>query len=484
MITFFSTAKNFTGKTRVAQLNAIRSWQHSVENAQIIIFGKSEGIKELAGQPGIFIYPEIKTSPEGTPHIDDMFIKAQQLAEHNICCFINADIIATGAFSETIIKIHQKLKGRYLLVGQRYDINLDQLLNFNRNWELKFHQLNSQKMTVHPPLGSDYFAFPRGQYKSMPNLLVGRGGWDLWMIFDGRVRNFKVVDLSQTVMVYHQDHDYKHRSIDFTDYTQDNEALINLQHLPAGETYDYTLSACNYSFKAGLLQKNFARDDLRQFIRFERNILRHRLIKIFHCPYMIEFFTANRSIAKQKKELKQRLISARPINLIIGSGGMKREGWLSTDKDTLDITFPLSWEEYFHPGSIDRILAEHVFEHLTEPECRTAMKACNRFLKTDGLLRIAVPDGYRNDPEYSAEVTPPKDGHQLLFSVDTLIPLLESCGFQATPLEYFDVDGNFHSVSWDIKDGCIMRSLRFDKQARFKRGDIYYTSLIVDARKI
>ena len=50
--------------------------------------------------------------------------------------------------------------------------------------------------------------------------------------------------------------------------------------------------------------------------------------------------------------------------------------------------------------------------------CSTAFTECFRYLKPGGLLRIAVPDGNRNDPEYIEEVSPPKDGHQLLFKVD------------------------------------------------------------------
>jgi predicted SAM-dependent methyltransferase len=64
------------------------------------------------------------------------------------------------------------------------------------------------------------------------------------------------------------------------------------------------------------------------------------------------------------------------------------------------------------------------------------------------------------------------------------VPLLESVGFQATPLEYFDAQETFHSFPWDEADGYIERSLRFDTQEEFKRGNLFYTSLIVDAKKV
>ena len=94
-----------------------------------------------------------------------------------------------------------------------------------------------------------------------------------------------------------------------------------------------------------------------------------------------------------------------------------------------------------------------------------------------------MPDGNRKDAEYVEEVSPPKDGHQLLFTVDDFIRRLVRVGFRVTPLEYFDAKEEFHCYPWREEDGLIRRSARYDTQERFKRGALYYTSLIVDARK-
>jgi predicted SAM-dependent methyltransferase len=124
-----------------------------------------------------------------------------------------------------------------------------------------------------------------------------------------------------------------------------------------------------------------------------------------------------------------------------------------------------------------------MLEHLSEEQARTTVAECFRYLKPGGLFRVAVPDGYRRDPAYVAEASPPNDGHLVLYNVDTLTALLQSAGFTVTPLEYFDAQEQFYAVPWDEKDGLIMRSARFDKQQDFQRGDLFYTSVIVDARK-
>jgi len=156
---------------------------------------------------------------------------------------------------------------------------------------------------------------------------------------------------------------------------------------------------------------------------------------------------------------------------------------LNTDQEVLDIVSPDDWAQLFAPETIDRLLSEHVLEHLSEEQGRLAVRECYRYLKPGGLFRVAVPDGYRRDAAYVAEASPPSDGHQMLYNVDTFTTLLEGAGFVVTPLEYFDADENFHAQPWDESEGHVQRSIRFDSQTDFQRDGMFYTSLIVDARK-
>jgi len=189
------------------------------------------------------------------------------------------------------------------------------------------------------------------------------------------------------------------------------------------------------------------------------------------------------SIGRRRSALCIRVGNARPLKVILGAGSVTVPGWIETDADLLDVTSVRSWERLFLPDSIDRLMSEHVFEHLSDSQCTAALAHCFHYLKPGGLLRVAVPDGHRRDPEYVREVVPPKDGHQLLFTVESLVERLTGVGFEATPLEYFDEAEQFHSLPWEEADGLIRRSVRYDTQERFRRGRLYYTSLIVDARK-
>ncbi|PSB32750.1 hypothetical protein [Chlorogloea sp. CCALA 695] len=273
MITFFTTAKDFTGKTKVAQINAIKSWKIAHEETEIILFGDCTGASEIAEELELIHIPDIKTSRQGTPFINDMFEKARDVASNEVCCFINADIIIYSKFIQSLTKIHNLLKNNYLIVGQRQNIDLDEPINFTPNWEAELDSLVVESGVI-PPFdqsGSDFFAFPKSQYQNgdIPDLMVGRAGWDLWMIYNGRLKGFKVIDLSDTFMIVHQNHNYSHRKVKFDSYDQDEESFSNYKKLPEKEMYLYTLPACNYTFKNQKLERNFARGNFKRFLTYE-----------------------------------------------------------------------------------------------------------------------------------------------------------------------------------------------------------------------
>lgn len=172
------------------------------------------------------------------------------------------------------------------------------------------------------------------------------------------------------------------------------------------------------------------------------------------------------------------------IKLTVGSGGVSQRGYVDSDIDWLDITNWWHWFRSFIPGSIKRIVAEHVFEHLTESQIIVALGLINKFLKRGGFIRIAIPDKNRSDKKYINSVKPPVDGHKTYMNLDDISVILRRTGFEVRALEYFDMNGKFIHRTWNDCDGIIRRSRKHDKQTAFKSGNLYYTSLIVDAIKL
>ncbi len=184
--------------------------------------------------------------------------------------------------------------------------------------------------------------------------------------------------------------------------------------------------------------------------------------------------------------LQSRLRRTDSKKIVVGASGVFENGWIPTDVHTLNLLKPKRWKLFFKDSSIDVILAEHVWEHLTAMDGVTAAKTCFQYLKPNGYVRIAVPDGFHPDPNYINYVKPAGSGagaddHKVLYNYHSLADTFQQAGFDITLLEYFDEKGEFHFTDWNKNDGMIHRSSRYDE--RNVQHPLSYTSLILDARK-
>lgn len=174
------------------------------------------------------------------------------------------------------------------------------------------------------------------------------------------------------------------------------------------------------------------------------------------------------------------------ILLNVGAGKSKYKNWFATDITTLDITKETDFEKYFRNKKIDKILAEHVLEHLSNEDLEKMTKNFYKYTSQGAVIRIAVPDGFHVDKNYIDRVKPGGFGegahdHKNLFNYKTLTDVFEKTGFKAKLIEYWDENGEFHSSYENNDDGYIERS--FINDERNKDGKPNYTSLIIDFRK-
>jgi predicted SAM-dependent methyltransferase len=175
------------------------------------------------------------------------------------------------------------------------------------------------------------------------------------------------------------------------------------------------------------------------------------------------------------------------VKLIIGASSADREGWMVTDRHVLDALVPADWCRVIPRNeTVDRILLEHVVEHWTEDDFRLFLHNARRFLSEQGLIRIAVPDGFHPDPGYIESVRPGGSGkgagdHKVLYNHVTITEILQEEQYEVNLLEYFDKVGRFVRSSWQATDGPVTRCA--DGDPRNRQRPLSYTSLIADARR-
>ena len=85
-----------------------------------------------------------------------------------------------------------------------------------------------------------------------------------------------------------------------------------------------------------------------------------------------------------------------PLRLNLGCGRRLREGWVNIDvnpKTNSDLCLDVTEDQWpFEDGSVERIVAYHLLEHLSRDDGRELLARCHQLLKPGGVLVVETPD--------------------------------------------------------------------------------------------
>jgi len=209
LITLFSAPKPFTNPhIAMIQRNAIKSWT-LLPDVEIILLGEEDGLAEAARELGVRHIRDVARNESGTPLISSMFQLARENSNSDLLCIVNADMILMPDFVEAA-KQAMKLKDKFVLLSQRWDLDVTQPVEFDEDWQGRLLSIVHRQGMLHRPAGSDFFLFPLSSYLDIPNFAIGRAGWDNWMIYKARKEGWPVIDCTPSLMIVHQNHDYSH----------------------------------------------------------------------------------------------------------------------------------------------------------------------------------------------------------------------------------------------------------------------------------
>lgn len=230
MLTFVTTAKPFQGHVGIIQRNALKSWTLLHPEVEIILFGDDEGAAEVCAEYGIRHEPHVERNEHGTKRLDYIFDRAQEIALHDILCYVNCDIILMADFCTAITTV-KAAHTQFLMVGQRWDTDITEPVNFSA-WDWQSDVIRRALAANHQQTEwyIDYFAFSRGLYlKTIPPLVIGRVCWDNWLVWRATALGVPVVDASAVVLAVHQNHDYGYHPQGKFGVWNDEQAQRNFQ---------------------------------------------------------------------------------------------------------------------------------------------------------------------------------------------------------------------------------------------------------------
>lgn len=304
LITFFSAPKPFMDPhIATIQRNAIKSWT-LLPNVEVILLGEETGLADASRELGVKHISNVARNANGTPLISSMFQLARdacQRSNSDLLCIVNADMILMPDFVEAAQQA-AKLKENFVLLSQRWDLDVAEPLDFSANWANRLSSMVHRQGSLHRPSGSDFFLFPLSSYLDIPNFAIGRAGWDNWMIYKARKENWPVIDGTPSMMIVHQNHDYSHLpgGKPHHEHPDTNE---NIRLAGGTAAVRYTILDSTHQ----LINSKLARPQM-SYLRFIRNVeLFLRAIFFFLPDDMIE----NISRPKRWKKRIQKIFSKR-----------------------------------------------------------------------------------------------------------------------------------------------------------------------------
>lgn len=254
LVSIFSAPKPFeVPHIRVIQRNAVQSWAALGEEVEVILMGNEPGIEQTATEFGLRHIADIQCNADGTPLISDLFLRAHTDTSSPILAYVNADILLMDSFL-TAIKTVKERYPKFLLVGQRWDMDITEEIDFTSNWQLSLETQRKESGVLYPPNGSDYFIFPRSVFEQIPQFAVGRAGWDNWMIYHAAKAHWPAIDATHDIQAIHQNHDYRHLPGGKPHY-RNQESQVNVQ-MAGGRRNMYLLIDTNKILVNGQVRRH------------------------------------------------------------------------------------------------------------------------------------------------------------------------------------------------------------------------------------
>ena len=205
MITFYTIVKGFEQKYDRIQRNAIGSWLLVHPDAQVVLFGEAEpGAKAFAEACDLTILP-LDRNRDGVPILRSAIEQIDEVARHEIRCFINADIIVLPGFLQAVQFVAEQFP-TFLVSARRWDIDLREIMEFNDGWDERLRQMVDERGTLRRKQAIDVFCTRGVDWGTVPEFAIGRSSYDNWLVWKALKAGAAFVDLTPTVMVVHQNH--------------------------------------------------------------------------------------------------------------------------------------------------------------------------------------------------------------------------------------------------------------------------------------
>ena len=167
-------------------------------------------------------------------------------------CYVNADILLTSELPRVLGRVRDAFE-RFLVIGRRWNVEAARIREYSQaEGDDALVDLARSFGSLEPVYGgADLFAFPRGLWRALPPILMGRGRWDSGLILEARRMGASVIDVTSVITAVHPIHGYRQPGRPGDVSRRADELDYNAKLLGGPESILSALNATHVATRAG-----------------------------------------------------------------------------------------------------------------------------------------------------------------------------------------------------------------------------------------
>ncbi|XP_052232705.1 uncharacterized protein LOC127845678 isoform X3 [Dreissena polymorpha] len=206
LLTLFTTWNDNPDKYIVHNLTLI-NWRSFHPSVIPVVFTNESSVIIECNKAGVTALPLSNAAADGIPVLKYMFRDAMNHFKTSLYAFSNSDILYTDTLIRTLAQmINSKtiyFSRPVLIVGCRTNVE-NVTLEEGLHWE-NITRISQSRGKQFTEWAEDYFiTSPSFPWNEVPEVVVGRPGYDNWLVYNSRKMKYNVIDATKTILAVHQ----------------------------------------------------------------------------------------------------------------------------------------------------------------------------------------------------------------------------------------------------------------------------------------
>ena len=235
LLTLFTTALDKPWK-RTIHNNTFRNWALlQPDVTPLLYYSRGDTLRQMALRNGWRVLKVPKTNSKGTPVLKTMFTETEKQFSSHFYAYANADILFDEGLIKTLKLLIRLLNStrQVMITGRRVNVPVNMSVTSLRDVSMlrRNHKLFGDN-------AQDFFISFRNGYdwSSIPDFVVGRVGYDNWLVVHAIVKRMVVIDVTETVIAIHQ----SGMGGNFEGWAVSKDEKFH-NYAQAGKSFDYSL---------------------------------------------------------------------------------------------------------------------------------------------------------------------------------------------------------------------------------------------------